>query len=102
MSELFPISQSGSIVNLSNNSLGELEAYLSALGTQFSLFDTPLHYNFKQAGDQGADYNLTQIFDNTIVQKRPIDSVCVSHPISAHSPHTHSNPTFSIIQHARR
>ncbi|KAF8320734.1 putative alpha-amylase [Clavulina sp. PMI_390] len=57
------------------NDLGELDEYLSTLGTQFSLFDTPLHYNFKQAGDQGADFNLTQIFDNTIVQKRPIDAV---------------------------
>jgi len=57
------------------DSIEDLDAYLSALGTQFSCFDTPLHYNFKQAGDQGVDYDLRKIFDGTLVQKRPIDAV---------------------------
>jgi len=54
---------------------GELDEYLGTLGVQFSLFDVPLHYNFKEAGDRGSSYNMTQIFDNTIVQSRPIDAV---------------------------
>ena len=50
--------------------------YLSEFGDeQFSLFDAPLHYNFKEAGDAGKDYDLRKIFDGTIVQARPIDSV---------------------------
>ena len=56
-------------------SLGELDEYLDTLGVQFSLFDVPLHYNFKEAGDRGASYNMAQIFDGTIVQRRPIDAV---------------------------
>ncbi|UZJ50717.1 hypothetical protein CBS101457_000037 [Exobasidium rhododendri] len=50
--------------------------YLSNFGDeQFSLFDAPLHYAFKEAGDGGREYDLRKIFDGTIVQSRPIDSV---------------------------
>jgi alpha-amylase len=50
--------------------------YLSEFGEeQFSLFDAPLHYNFKEAGDAGPNYDLRKIFDGTIVQARPIDAV---------------------------
>jgi len=59
------------------NDIGDLDAYLEAIDTQFSLFDVKLHYNFKEAGDQGASYDLTKIFDGTIVQKRPIDAVTI-------------------------
>ncbi|KAF5389701.1 hypothetical protein D9757_006050 [Collybiopsis confluens] len=57
------------------DSLEDLEEYLDALGTQFSVFDAPLHYNFKEAGDRGAEYDLRAIWDGTVVQKRPIDAV---------------------------
>lgn len=50
--------------------------YLGDLkGQQFSLFDAPLHYNFKEAGDAGQDYDLRKIFDGTLVQARPMDAV---------------------------
>jgi alpha-amylase len=50
--------------------------YLNEFGDeQFSLFDAPLHYNFKEAGDGGKDYDLRKVFDGTIVQARPIDAV---------------------------
>ncbi|KAJ7840108.1 hypothetical protein B0H14DRAFT_3696886 [Mycena olivaceomarginata] len=35
----------------------------------------PLHYNFKEAGDRGGEYDLRAIWDGTVVQKRPIDAV---------------------------
>lgn len=57
------------------DSLDDLEGYLEALDTQFSLFDTPLHYNFKEAGDRGKDYDMRAIWDDTIVQNKPIDAV---------------------------
>ncbi|CAG7850656.1 Alpha-amylase {ECO:0000269/PubMed:11997021, ECO:0000269/PubMed:12915728, ECO:0000269/PubMed:14632998}; AltName: Full=1,4-alpha-D-glucan glucanohydrolase; AltName: Full=BLA; Flags: Precursor [Serendipita indica DSM 11827] len=57
------------------DSIDDLDTYLSELGTQFSVFDTPLHYNFKKAGEQGSSYDMRQIFDGTVVQKRPIDAV---------------------------
>lgn len=91
------------IVIFCRESLGDLEEYLSTLGTQFSLFDTPLHYNFKQAGDQGASYNLTQIFDNTIVQKRPIDAVTLvdNHDTQVgQSLESWVNPSFKPVAYA--
>ncbi|KAJ7598458.1 alpha-amylase [Mycena floridula] len=57
------------------DSLESLEKYLNSLGTQFSVFDAPLHYNFKEAGDRGKDYDIRAIWDGTVVQKRPIDAV---------------------------
>jgi alpha-amylase len=42
---------------------------------QFSVFDAPLHYNFKEAADRGADYDLRAIWDNTVVKNRPVDAV---------------------------
>ncbi|CAK5272794.1 unnamed protein product, partial [Mycena citricolor] len=57
------------------DSLDDLETYLNGLGTQFSVFDAPLHYNFKEAGDRGRDYDMRAIWDGTVVQKRPIDAV---------------------------
>nr|AOC97452.1 alpha-amylase [Flammulina velutipes] len=57
------------------DSLEDLDAYLDSLGTQFSVFDTPLHYNFKEAGDRAESYDMRAIWDGTVVQKRPIDAV---------------------------
>lgn len=34
-----------------------------------------MHYNFKEAGDQGKNYDIRKIFDGTIVQSRPVDAV---------------------------
>lgn len=72
------------------DSITDLEVYLDGLGTQFSVFDAPLHYNFKEAGDRGSEYDLRAIWDGTVVQKRPIDAVtlvenheCVSLPFRA-------------------
>ncbi|KAJ3899733.1 alpha-amylase [Lentinula edodes] len=57
------------------DSIEDLEEYLGALGTRFSVFDAPLHYNFKEAGDRGGEYDMRAIWDGTVVQKRPIDAV---------------------------
>jgi alpha-amylase len=57
------------------DSLDDLEAYLGSLGTQFSVFDAPLHYNFKAAGDQAENYDIRKIWDGTVVNARPIDAV---------------------------
>ena len=57
------------------DSLGDIHNYLDNLGTQFSVFDAPLHYNFKEAGEAGNNYDLRQIFDDTLVKSRPMDAV---------------------------
>lgn len=57
------------------NSLEDIDAYLRDFGTQFSIFDAPLHYKFKDAGESGANFDLRTIFDGTLVQCRPMDAV---------------------------
>jgi alpha-amylase len=51
--------------------------YLDAVGDRMSLFDASLHHNLYQASLQGKDYDLRQIFDNTLVQGRPDKAVTV-------------------------
>lgn len=72
---------------LTPDSVDALGQYLDGLGTQFSVFDTPLQGelncslpqltsgNFKEAGDAKENYDLRKIFDGSLVQKRPIDAV---------------------------
>ncbi|CAE6478931.1 unnamed protein product, partial [Rhizoctonia solani] len=57
------------------DSLEDINNYLNNLGTQFSVVDVPLHYNFKEAGDSSNRFDMRRIFDGTLVQSRPIDAV---------------------------
>ncbi|KAG8979434.1 hypothetical protein FRC05_008420 [Tulasnella sp. 425] len=57
------------------DSLDSLSTYLSKFGQQFSVFDTPLHYNFKDASERGENYDLRSIWDGTLVKNRPLDAV---------------------------
>ncbi|GAA6005838.1 hypothetical protein JCM10207_007245 [Rhodosporidiobolus poonsookiae] len=57
------------------DNIGQLEAYLDNFDAQFSIFDTPLHYNFKEASDAAENYDLRAIWDGTLVRSRPIDAV---------------------------
>lgn len=54
--------------------LGTMINYLNNMKHQFSLFDTELVYRFRDASSQ-PDYFLPRIFDGTLVQARPINSV---------------------------
>ncbi|MEO0375582.1 MAG: alpha-amylase [Cyanobacteria bacterium P01_A01_bin.17] len=52
----------------------EIEAlhhFVSVTGGDVMLFDAPLHYNFTEAGKQGQNYDLRQIFDGTLVKQQP-------------------------------
>jgi alpha-amylase len=57
------------------DSVDTLVAYVEGLDTQFSCFDSCLQANFYEAGEAKENYDLRQIFDNTLTQRRPIDSV---------------------------
>ncbi|MEI1373539.1 alpha-amylase [Nostoc sp. UHCC 0926] len=48
-----------------------LHHFLNITGGNVMLFDAPLHYNFSVASTQGNDYDMRQIFDNTLVQQQP-------------------------------
>jgi alpha-amylase len=48
-----------------------LHHFIGLTGGDVMLFDAPLHYNFSVASKQGNDYDMRQIFDNTLVQQQP-------------------------------
>lgn len=54
--------------------LNDLREYLGRMNSRFSLFDTPLCYNFSEiSGRERAD--MRQVFDGTLVQNDPINAV---------------------------
>ena len=54
-----------------NQDVSNLKKYVEALEGRVQLFDVPLHYHFYEASRQGKDYNLSSIFDNTLVKESP-------------------------------
>ncbi len=55
--------------------VAELEAYIELTEGRTQLFDSLLHYNFFLASTEGKSYNLSAIFDNTVVQRNPFLAV---------------------------
>jgi hypothetical protein len=62
-------------VNTSERFRGHADLVFIFYFTQFSLFDVPLHYNFKAAGDQGNSFDMRSIWDGSVVQREPINAV---------------------------
>jgi alpha-amylase len=52
-----------------------LHHFIQVTQGKISLFDAPLHYNFHVASQAGNNYDLRQIFDNTLVQQQPTMAV---------------------------
>ncbi len=48
-----------------------LTKFLDGNGCNILLFDVILHYNFADAGKRGSDYDLREIFTDTLVQLQP-------------------------------
>lgn len=48
-----------------------LEAYLDAVDHQIDLFDAPLHFKLFTASQQGRDFDLRTLLDDTLVRKHP-------------------------------
>lgn len=57
-------------------------------GEQISLFDAPLHYNFKEASDGAENFDLRQVLEGTMMQRRPIDAVTLVENHGAWQPNT--------------
>lgn len=51
--------------------LQQLLHYIEATGGRMSLFDAPLHRNFHEASKAGHEFDLTKIFDSTLVAANP-------------------------------
>jgi alpha-amylase len=59
-----------------NGNVNILTAYLDRLNiAPFTLFDVPLHYNFKRASDAGESYDLRNILAGSLVQARAGNAV---------------------------
>ena len=52
--------------------------YIEATEGNMSLFDSSLHANLHQASKAGSQYDLTTIFDNTLVKAMPAKAVTVT------------------------
>jgi alpha-amylase len=52
-----------------------LDYFIAATEGKIHLFDAPLHNNFHNASVRGRDYDLRQLFDETLVKERPTFAV---------------------------
>lgn len=57
------------------NNVYALMNYIATTGERIRLFDVPLHFNFYDASQRGAEYDLRQIFDNTLVKEKPESAI---------------------------
>ncbi|MEM8546413.1 MAG: alpha-amylase [Cyanobacteria bacterium P01_H01_bin.119] len=54
-----------------SNQTEALHHFIKVTGGDVMLFDAPLHYNFSEASKAGKNYDLRQIFDDTLVKEQP-------------------------------
>ncbi|MBS1567012.1 MAG: alpha-amylase, partial [Bacteroidetes bacterium] len=57
--------------------LHQLVKYIEATSGRMTLFDAPLHKNFHEASKAGKEYDLSKIFENTLVAVNPALAVTV-------------------------
>jgi alpha-amylase len=58
-----------------SGSMDALRKYIDATGGIMRLFDVPLHYKLSEASKKGRDYDLSKIFDETLVKCNPLMAV---------------------------
>lgn len=58
-----------------SGNVNELTDYLSKVDNSMSLFDVPLHYNFQNASTQNGNYDMRNLFKNTLVDKKAANAV---------------------------
>ncbi|WP_298064001.1 alpha-amylase [uncultured Rikenella sp.] len=58
-----------------NNDFDALENYLNGVGKELNLFDVPLHFKLHQASQEGRDFDLTNMPDDTLVSRYPMNAV---------------------------
>jgi alpha-amylase len=55
--------------------MAELKGYIDRTQGMARMFDVPLHYKLFEASERGRDFDLTKIFDNTLVKDNPLLAV---------------------------
>ena len=58
-----------------SSNIDTINKYIEKTNGCMSLFDVPLHYNFYRASISNGEYNMSQIFDGTIVGTNPDKAV---------------------------
>ncbi|MEN4761642.1 alpha-amylase [Chryseobacterium sp. C39-AII1] len=54
---------------------GKINYFSDEMSNLISCFDVPLHYNFFKASEEGDQYDLRQILDNSLLQQMPVFTV---------------------------
>jgi alpha-amylase len=55
--------------------MAELKGYIDRTQGMARMFDVPLHYKLFEASERGRDFDLSKIFDNTLVKDNPLLAV---------------------------
>jgi alpha-amylase len=55
--------------------MAELRGYIDRTQGMARMFDVPLHYKLFEASERGRDFDLSKIFDNTLVKENPLLAV---------------------------
>jgi len=58
-----------------NPDLATCQSFLDTVDYKMDIFDVPLHYKLQTASHAGRDFNLSTIFDDTLVQSHPLNAV---------------------------
>ncbi|MFD2615345.1 alpha-amylase [Paenibacillus gansuensis] len=58
-----------------NNDLGACQHFLDTVEYKIDLFDVSLHYKLCEASNSGRDFDLTTVFDDTLVKSHPLHAV---------------------------
>jgi len=58
-----------------NPDLATCQSFLDTVDYKIDIFDVPLHYKLHAASHAGRDFNLSTIFDDTLVQSHPLNAV---------------------------
>lgn len=53
----------------------QIDGYLDNTDWEVDLFDVPLHFHMEEASKSGGSYDMSKIFDGTIVKDHPMEAV---------------------------
>ncbi|EGC83491.1 alpha-amylase [Anaerococcus hydrogenalis] len=54
---------------------GQIDGYLDDTDWKIDLFDVPLHFHMQEASKSNGNYDMRNIFNNTIVENHPLQAV---------------------------
>ncbi|AJY74663.1 alpha-amylase [Paenibacillus beijingensis] len=60
-----------------NSELPDSLNFLDDIDSVIDIFDVPLHYKFQAVSRAGREFNLSTIFDGTLVKERPLQAVTI-------------------------